>query len=489
MYPINAKRRTTATNSRFRPWYDEVRKDIYRYCEAMNFEPSPQQRQLLDAVQAAANGNGSRYVAVKSGQGPGKTTVSAIIGGWRLLRVPDTMVVVTAPSMRQCKDVWLSEYRRLLRKADPFMQKIIKVEQTKATVLGQPDWQIRLVTASNPMGAQGLHHPNMTVICEESSGIDREMMEQFEGTVTGGDNLMVAIGNPNLRSCRFFDYFTKEVSRWNTLTFNAEDTPHWIIDPDHTKMMEETYGRDSDVYRVRVLGEFPREDPNSIISQDDILACMALDPMKFVREPRITDPNSVARQFGIDLARFGSDESVIVRRSGNSMLDLKFYSHTDPNDVVEKAFVMQHQAAWKDEDVMYVPDAGGMGQGVLRRFYDAGKRVMEFHNGGRAHNSRQYSNKITEAWFHLADLVKQRKAYLIRDPQLIHQLADRQYRFTKKGQLEVESKKDYIDRGNEHSPDRADAVVMAFYDQVKAAGKSVVRQASGRSVGDVRRGR
>ena len=467
----------------FESMYRRIRKDIFAFCEALNFRPTSQQAELLQAVQDARNGVASNWIACKSGQGPGKTTVSAIIGLWRCFQAVDALTVVTAPTMRQCRDVWLVEARRRMENADPLLQRFVTVTKSRIVIAGRPDWGVKLVTATREENAQGYHEQNMTVICEEASGIPRELITQFKGTLSNPNALFLQIGNPNTRDCSFFDCFNLMRHRWRCFTFNAEDTardyPH-IVNPQRNKDLEEEFGRDSDVYRVRVLGEFPHADPNCVLSSEDLEKC--LDPAlmrPLALSPRATTGQRV-RQFGIDFARFGGDESVIYRRSGNAIVEWNRWAHEDPNNIVDHAFRMQSDAGWRDDETWYVADAGGMGQGVMGNFHRAGKRIVEFHNGGRS-SERDYSNKVTQAWFNFAKLARKRGLYIPNDNQLIQQLCSRQYYTDKKGRLILETKDEYLKRGHEHSPDRADACVMAFWDNVNAmthfarAGESVKR--------------
>lgn len=461
---------------RFGGFFEAISNDIFKFAEALRFNPTFQQRQLLEAVQA-----GHPRIACKSGQGPGKTTASAVVGLWRTIRNVDALTVVTAPTMKQCKDVWLVEVRRLLERADPLLTQFIKTTKTKVEIAGRPDWGVKLVTATKEENAQGFHDANMTVICEEASGIDRKIITQFKGTLSNPNSLLLLIGNPNTRDCAFFDCFSTQRAGWHTLSWNAEETPEsaWFSRK-RNREIEAEFGRDSDVYRVRVLGEFPHMDPNCVISADDIERCTdkaLLLPM--VRRGYRKD--KIIRQFAIDFARYGGDENVMGRRTGNALVQWGFWPHTDPNDVVATGFRWQKDAGWSDNDTDWVVDAGGIGQGVLRQFYRARKRVLEFHNGGRAMD-RDYDNKITEAWFRFAQKVRVRDCYIPADNRLIQQLSTRQYYTTKDGKLIIESKDDYMDRGND-SPDRADMVVMLFYDSVNAEGNFATAIDPGSRVG------
>jgi len=453
----------------FKPFYEEISSNIFRFCQALNLTPTWQQAMLLKAVQ-----DGHRRIAVKSGQGPGKTTATAVIALWRTLQHVNALTIVTAPTMRQCKDVWLVEARRRMEKADPMLKKFVKITKTKIEIGGKPDWGIKLVTATREENAQGYHEEHMSVIGEEASGIPRELVTQFKGTLSNPDSLFVLVGNPNSRDCAFFDCFNSQRHMWHCITFNAEEAPAQIVDPQRNKDLEEEFGRDSDVYRIRVLGEFPFSDPNCVMSSEDLEKCAEeADKLRCSMLNRHADfGGGRARQFGIDFSRYGGDESCIYQRSGNAIAQWQRFSHTDPSDVCDVAFRMQMEHKWKNKDTLYVPDAGGMGQGIMHRFHKANKNVIEFHNGGTAIDSVQFANKITEAWFHMARLVKGRDCNIPNDNRLIQQLSTRRYYTNRKGKLILETKDEYMKRGYD-SPDRGDGCVLAFYDQEIARGRLV----------------
>lgn len=469
---------------RFGEFYRNISEDIYKFCEALRFTPTWQQRQLLDAIMAAKTGRGPRRIATRSGQGPGKTKSSVVGGLWCTLRDVDALTIVTAPTMRQCRDVWMVEARRTLEGADPMLKKIINVTKTKIEVMGRPDWGVKLVTATREENAQGYHQANMTVIGEEASGIPRDIITQFKGTLSNPDSLFILIGNPNTLDCAFHDCFSTQRSGWLNLHWNAEDTAKdypWILDPQRNKDLEEEFGRDSDVYRIRVLGEFPLSDPNCVLSVRELEEVAGPEHMLAAsRMERADDAGKgFARQFGIDLARYGGDESTIFQRSGNAIVDWAHFAHREPAEVIRASFGMQRKASWTDRDTTYVCDAGGMGQGSMHVFYEAGKSVVEFSNGGRAMDSEMYENRITEAWFRFANKhVRPRRCMIPADPLTIKQLATRRYFTTRKGKLVLETKDEYAKRGYD-SPDRADGIVYAFDDHVEAVGHVATRTIEG----------
>ena len=454
--------------------YQRARKDLnYFVRKVLRLEPTWQQQELLDAVMA-----GKKKIAVKSGQGPGKTTISGAIGLWLAWRKRGAMGVVTAPTMRQCREVWLAECRRLLQRAVSWFQKCVTITATAIRVFGSRDWGVKTVTATNSQAAQGFHAEDLFVICEEASGVSRELITQYKGTLSNPNAFFLMIGNPNTRDCEFFNCFTANRDKWYCLTFNAEETPRssWF-DPLRNEELAEEFGRNSDVYRVRVLGEFPHVDPNCVFSHELVTRCTD------IRTRTKCALASKARAIGIDLARYGSDESVAYLRQGNAVIHGRFWDHTDPSEVMLETWRWQKARVWSNESCTYIVDATGMGQGILHRFYDANKRVHEFHNGGKPARPRKFHNKISEAWFTLAYRAKRGLVYFPHDRQLVEQLTSRQYEIhPDTGLIKIESKKDYIKRGHQ-SPDRADALVMAFYEEGLEPDGAVTALRTGKQAG------
>ena len=165
--------------------YAAIREDVFKFCQALNFVPTWQQRELLEIVQRKTP---RQRIACKSGKGPGKTTISGVIALWWALGNYGAKIIVTAPTMRQCKDVWLAEVRRTMANAEPWLQSLVRVTSTKVTIAGHPDWGIQTMTATSPEAGQGFHHPNLKVIVEEASGVERALIQALKDTLTNVDS-------------------------------------------------------------------------------------------------------------------------------------------------------------------------------------------------------------------------------------------------------------------------------------------------------------
>lgn len=459
------------TESFLRRWV-AAQANIFDYCKLLNFKPTWQQEEAFHIVQTENDSPPSKRLkrlAIKSGQGPGKTAAASVIGSWRAMRFRDAQTIITAPTLRQVKDVYMAELRRVIHNADPELQQAYKLSSFRLTIAGRQDWGIRAVTSNKQENIQGNHQKRMSFVFDEASGIPRPIWETVKAGLTNEDSFLLAIGNPNDTDTGFHDCFYSNADEWHKLTWNAEEAPY--VDKVNIKKIEKEYGRESDVYRVRVLGEFPRQDPSSIMSFEDLLECSKNRLDVLAREP--IGEGEVQKVIAIDIARKGGDESVATFRLGSAVLKMLIYVKREPADVIRAAFATQHDLGWKDSECIYTLDANGIGQGVLFLLYEAGKRVYEFHSNATPMQPHKYKDKASEAHFELRALVKERRVCLPSDRLTLYQLSKRKFDM-KKGLIVVENKDEYkkrIGTDESMSPDRADSVVMAFYPFVTSSAK------------------
>ena len=190
----------------FERLYRSLRMNVFSFLKAAGWpEPTEQQREVLIEINRAVVRGEKFYGCVKSGQGVGKTNLESGVALWRAFRAFGAPTYVTAPTMRQCKDVFLKELRMNLENGDPSLRAMIEVQSTRAVICGMKDWGVIAVTATKPENFQGLHHPHMSIIADEGSGIEREIFETILGTLSQGgkkqvgDAFFLTCGNPNTR--------------------------------------------------------------------------------------------------------------------------------------------------------------------------------------------------------------------------------------------------------------------------------------------------
>ena len=477
-----------SSRTRSNPYEKYIRRitdDIYAFIEGLGVVPTAQHKELIDAAIS-----GEKRIACRSGMGPGKTFTTAIIGLWRCLHNRNTKLIVTAPTMSQCKDAWLSQAKKLIKenpKVNPIIKKLFTFSETGFGIMGRKQniWGAMLKASRDDNAARGQHEKNMLIIIEEASGVDRSMWEVYKSTLTSPKNSMIVIGNPSRRASEFFScFYGPDKEDWCKLHWNAEETPisEYFSGEQQDKLGRE-YGKDSDVYRINVLGEFPKQDSDSILSDEMLAPCITDEPsfeLRMSKEPVSILPDSrsydeimseaiagkekmfLRRQEGIDYARFGGDENAVYMVQGCATIGSWMKSGVEPSAATDTGIKMAEDHMWTKANTLFVPDSSGIGQGCLGRIYENEWLAFEFHNHGKAF-SKEYSGRITEAYFWVRKKVLAGKISIPDDPILIRQLTQRKYMIKEKtGQPILVPKLQHKSEFGE-SPDRADGFVMAHY--------------------------
>ena len=150
--------------------------------EVLSFEPdSWQEGALMDLA-------GNPKVAIKSGQGVGKTGMEAVALLWFLACFPYPRVVATAPTRQQLHDVLWSEAAKWQERS-PLLKRLLKWTKTYIYMDGyEKRWFAVARTATKPENMQGFHEDNMLFIVDEASGVADPIMEAILGTLSGGNN-------------------------------------------------------------------------------------------------------------------------------------------------------------------------------------------------------------------------------------------------------------------------------------------------------------
>lgn len=452
--------------------YPILRDNIYEFCYWAGAVPTGQQCMLLDLVQ-----RGDQRIAVKSGQGPGKTTVTTWVGDWWTMKWLNATTLITAPSMHLAQKVWIAEARRTWGKMHPALQRFIQPSKSYiqfGNAEKYPIWRIICRTGSSAEGIAGQHENHMNIIVEEASGVEDSTMETLFGTGTNEASdwnpdatpcCYLLIGNPTRCEGMFYSIFNdpRVMVDWSTLTFDAERCP--IVSREKVAREARIYGRNSTYFRVRVKGDFPDEADNLLFRYEDLEVC------KNVPVRRAAAARGGELQWGHDLARQGGDETVSYLRVGNAVVAEKVWTGIgsfEPATAIRWAFRQDDLFEHTDpEDIIHVFDAVGVGQGVVHLFVEHSKNYYMFHSQGTPLRPKKYKDQITEAWFELAKLVREHRVYVPEDPVLWQQLTSRRYLPVKTGpqagKWMIEPKDQYEKRVQKGSPDRADALVMAFY--------------------------
>ncbi len=166
-------------------------------------------------------------------------------------------------------------------------------------------------------------------------------------------------------------------------------------------------------------------------------------------------------ELGIDVARYGGDENVIARRRGPVVRIIHTSAFVSTMQTVgEVAIVID-----KEEPEAARVDTVGVGGGVFDRLEEQNYSVQEFVSGAMAEDKERFLNLRAEAHWLFRGRLEKGDVDLPEDPQLIAELSGIKYKIRSDKKVQVESKEDMKKRGLK-SPNRSDAVIMAFIGKV-----------------------
>ena len=245
----------------------------------------------------------NRETAVRSCNASGKTFTAARAAHWWLLGHKDSVVITTAPTGRQVREVLWREIRAACSGKGLYPKGAVLQTQIN---LGDKWFALGLST-DEPDQFQGFHAEYLLVIVDEASGVPVEIFEAIDGLKP---DRALLIGNPLTNEGRFASSFKEPgVSK---IHISAFDTPNVIareniipglITIEDINKFKNRYGEDSDVYRVRVLGEFPKADVDTVISVDEVATAM---------EREVKVPKYWEKKMGVDVARGPEDWAIYV---------------------------------------------------------------------------------------------------------------------------------------------------------------------------------
>lgn len=387
-------------------------------------------------------------IAVSSGHGIGKTALVAWIILWFMSTRPHPQIVVTANTQNQLTGkTWreLAKWQKLASNRHWFSW-----TATKFFHKAHPEtWFASAVPWSeqNSESFAGTHEKHVMVIFDEASAIADIIWEVTEGAMTTPGAMWIAFGNPTRNTGRFSECFTKFAHRWETQKVDSRTAK--MTNKSQLKEWLDDYGEDSDFYRVRVRGEFPRAGDRQFISGEVV-------DLAVRRYADVSNENATLTM-GVDVARFGDDQSVIVLRRGRKVEMVQRFRQLDNMQLAAKAaaVINVHQP-----DAVFV-DGSGMGSGVVDRLRQLGHTVFDVIAAATPdeENKDTVTNKRAEMWLRMREWLN--GADIPLDQELMEELISVEYFHNAKDKLQLEKKSDMKKRGMP-SPDSADALALTF---------------------------
>lgn len=486
--------------------YYEPRPELF-VTDVLRSTPWPLQSEIIAAVFKYPT------VAVKSCNASGKSYISARIALTFLTLKPGSIVITTAPTWRQVKDVLWREIRTA------YSLSAFKLSEKECNQVGldfADDWFAVGLSTKDSEKFFGYHADDILVIVDEASGVEEEVYIGVDAVTPNLNAHVLMIGNPTNPDGRFYKAFKDPlvkkftISAFDTPNFTANGitsvaelirvfTPPLGVEPlEHMisiqKMLELPYpalinpvnayrrllqwGEEHPMWEALILGEFPSQATNTLIPLNLIMKSVdvwkqinaAKKQKEYAKRPEWNIEVDSHHQYGLDVARFGDDMTVLFPRLGGYVEEPTSWGKLDTSVTTEKAIDAMSIDDWKA--IIRVDDTG-LGGGVTDQLRKAKQEnenylfsVVPINFGAGTTNPLKYFNLRAEMYWNLRKQFVNHAIAIPDHDELIAELASIRYDYAGKERniIKIESKQEIKDR-LKRSPDFADALVLAFAKQ------------------------
>lgn len=413
------------------------------------------QRQIAQSVVH------ERYTAVPSCHDSGKSFLAALLVAWWISIWPEgeAFAVTTAPTTAQVEAILWREIGRMHKRGN--LRGRLTLD-AKWRINDQADGLVAWGRKPGDYDAdafQGIHQRHLLVVLDEANGIPKLLWDAVDSIATNEGSRVLAIGNPD-NPASHFATVCKPGSGWNTIRIDGLKTPNftkeWVpedirpllLSPTWVKERKKRWGMRSPLYISKVRGRFPDVSDETLISPNLIEAAIE----------RTIKPMGTP-QFGVDVARFGDDETVIYKNHGGV---LRCVYNMYGNKTTKTAGFVMRLLREEGYNATAVVDGVGVGSGVVDTLTDADMPVADFIGGQRAIDDERFANARSEGYWQIRQMFVDFEIDIEReDEQLQAELGSLMWTTDSKGRISVERKDDYKKRMHASSPDRADAAMYA----------------------------
>jgi phage terminase large subunit len=427
--------------------------------EVLCAEPDDWQQECLEA---AVRGDLKRF-ALKACKGPGKSTLLAWVMWWFMVTRPMPKIVATSISADNLEDnlwaelsKWQQQSRLLRANFEWTKSRVYERNYPETWFMSARSWPKSASPEQMADTLAGIHADHVLFVLDESGGIPPAVMATAEAGLAnvdkgeGREAMLWQAGNPTDVNGALYEACVRHRALWwvKEISGDPEDPKRAKrVSIDWARELISKYGREHPWVLVNVMGKFPPGGSNALISADTVseAAQRKVGPREFEQDPKV---------LGVDVARFGDDETVIALRQGAVAYRMKVFRNLD---LMETAGQVALSIQKHKPSAIFI-DATGIGAGVVDRLRELKYRVTGVEFGGKA-LQKGYLNRRAEMWGEMAEWLKH--GAIPDDPQLMADLPGPTYRYRSDGALQLEAKEDMKKRGMP-SPNRGDALALTF---------------------------
>lgn len=423
--------------------------------------PKPNQAELLQALDR------EDFVAVKSGINTGKSAVQA----WSILHYmscrPECKILCTSPSKDQLYSVLWAELNLWHKKMNPIFRDMFVWTKTAFTHKRHANWfaHARTATRDNPQSLAGIHAKYVYRIIDEASAVFDDNFDVIEGATGTLETKELLCSNPTSLSGTFFNAFNRNKESYHRMTWNSLYYLQSVggLVPDRVvERLRKKFGEDSNMWRVRVLGEFPTAEGDSYIPFDWVYRAI---------DREIASQKDCPIVFGVDPARYGADSTVIAVRRGDEFLPYHVLKNKSTMEVVGYVAHLANQI----KPTVIFADSIGIGAGVSDRLEELGYPVMPINVAeSPAIDGRKFKRLRDELWGTARNWfeIGKGKIWDNEDRDLLGELTSIKYKILSSGMIQIETKEELKKRGLA-SPNIADAHILTFAQPVNNYSKEL----------------
>ena len=418
----------------------------------LGIELEPWQGDVIDALD-----NGATRVSIRSGNGAGKTALCAFITVHYILFRNDVKVPVTSPSSSQLKDGLIPECSKWIGKLPDFLRDKLNVTSDRITRVDNPAnnfVSFRTARKESPESLAGIHAKFVCCIVDEASAVPEVVYEAAQGTLSTPGAIFIMISNPTRLSGMFYNSHHTLKHRWRTFHVTSFDTSR--VDQTFVDTITDTWGVDSDQYRVKVMGEFPSREEDSLIPKDLVMKCYG----------RAVAPVGGDTIWGLDCGR-GGDATALISRTENLCEKLAWQNYSDTMQTVGWVKDKWDNTPRDERPTAIYVDSIGIGAGVADRLRELDLPAVDVNVSELPGMKSMYPRMRDELWYKTLEWFETMNGVIDfgDDKKLQERFADELSapfaQFTSTGKNACESKPAMKSRGV-HSPNFADAFCLTF---------------------------
>jgi hypothetical protein len=479
--------------------------------EVFGVQLDAEQRAIVSAVQHG------KFVSVRSGTARGKDFVAACCAVcWLYLKprwnangelVENAKVAMTAPTDRQVLNIMIPEVKRLFQRAKRRGFQLPGRTTTHDIRMSSEEWFLTGFKAddNNHEAWSGFHAVHTFFVVTEASGISDDTFDAIEGNLQS-DACILIVFNPN--TTVGYAAKSQKSERWQRFCLNSLTAPNvvekrniipgqvdyeWVKDKvenwchpiaredvlakEDDFEFEGAWYRPSDLFRKKVLGQFPKVEDGALI------------PLQWIEKARerwkdyhLTSRNG--GRHGIDVAGMGRDNSVRCSRYDDYVAE--FAKHNSGGKADHMRVAGDIMALSKSTtDSMFFIDTIGEGAGVYSRCLEvcdtenlkakkrniysckfseaakdkSGRPLTDFTGQYTFANMRAYLAWCVREWL---DPDSMSNAMLPPGGTFAEEATEIRWKFTSNGSILIEAKED-IKKRLGYSPDEFDALANTFY--------------------------